>query len=227
MERKPKLVFERFVKTDEVLKTYDGPLYAAIAKQVAYYAGLNPDLVVVNDSVARIRIAGLTFSFLNNGDTVPLEIFGLAYDLALVTFMITKADDVYRVVNLVAKALGLVGTTELQLLKHFQLLAKKAGMDYSFTYEETFAGEYSLVLTLTHPKVDAFKERFTILAIEKDMSFTVACCADSDKMDGFLAESDSITIAVGQVCSYILSILTSIGANLLKLENADQPRTVQ
>ena len=77
MERKPKLVFERFMKTDEVLKTYDGPLYVAIAKQVAYYAGLNSDLVDINDNVARIRIAGYVFSFLNNGDTVPLEIFGL------------------------------------------------------------------------------------------------------------------------------------------------------
>ena len=129
MERKPKLVFERFMKTDEVLKTYDGPPYVAIAKQVAYYAGLNPDLVDINDNVARIRIAGFAFSFLNNGDTVPLEIFGLTYDLVPVTFTITKPDDIYVVVNLVAKALGLMNTTELQLLRHFQLLAKKTGME--------------------------------------------------------------------------------------------------
>lgn len=227
MERKPKLIFERFVKTDDVLKTYDGPLYAAIAKQVAYYAGLNPDLVVVNDSAARIHIAGYVFSFLNNGDTVPLEIFGLTYDLQLVTFMITKADDVYTVVNLVTKALGLTGITELQLLKHFQILAKKAGMDYRFTYEKTTAGDYGLVFTVSSPKVAAFKERFTILAFEKDMTFIIACCADSDKLDGFLAENDSAAIAIGQACSYILSILNSIGANLLMLEGTDQPRNVQ
>lgn len=227
MERKPMTIFGQFVKTDEVLKTYDGPLYAAIAKQVAYYAGLNPDLVEINDSVARIRIAGFAFSFLNNGDTVPLEIFGLANDLALVTFMITKADDVYTVVNLVTKALGLTGITELQILKHLQILAKKAGMDYRFTYEKTTAGDYGLVFTVSNPKVEAFKERFTILAFEKDMTFIIACAADSDKLDGFLAENDSAAIAIGQACSYILSILTSIGANLLKLEGTDQPRTVQ
>lgn len=222
MERKPKLIFGQFVRTDEDLKTYDGPLYAAIAKQVAYYAGLNPDLVVVNDSAARIRIAGLTFSFLNNGDTVPLEIFGLAYDLALVTFMITKADDVYTVVNLITKALGLIGTTELQLLKHFQILAKKAGMEYTFTYEKTSTGDYCLMFTIAHPKVAAFKERFTIVAIKKDMTITIACAADSDKLDGFLAESDNVTIAVSQACSYILNIVATIAANLLKLEHTEQ-----
>lgn len=227
MERKPMTIFGQFVKTDEVLKTYDGPLYAAIAKQVAYYAGLNPDLVDINDNVARIRIAGFAFSFLNNGDTVPLEIFGLANDLALVTFMITKADDVYTVVNLVTKALGLTGITELQILKHLQILAKKAGMDYRFTYEKTTTGDYGLVFTVSNPKVEAFKERFTILAFEKDMTFIIACVADSDKLDGFLAESDSAAIAIGQACSYILSILTSIGANLLKPGGAQQPRTVQ
>lgn len=227
MERKPKLVFERFIKTDEVLKTYDGPLYAAIAKQVAYYAGLNPDLVVINDNVARICIAGFAFSFLNNGDTVPLEIFGLTYDLVPMTFTITEADDVYVVVNLVAKALGLAHTTELQLLKHFQLLAKKTGMDYCFTYEKMTSGDYSTVFTIIHPKVDAFKERFTILAIEKDMTFTIACCADSDKLDGFLAENDSATIAVSQVCSYILGIIASVAANLLKLDVDEQLHSVQ
>ena len=227
MERKPKLVFERFMKTDEALKTYDGPLYVAIAKQVAYYAGLNPDLVDINDNVARIRIAGYAFSFLNNGDTVPLEIFGLTYDLQPVTFMITKADDVYTVVNLVAKALGLMNTTELQLLRHFQLLAKKTGMDYRFTYEKATSGDYNLVFTIIHPKVDAFKERFTILAIEKDMTFTIACQADSDKLDGFLAENDSATIAVSQVCSYILGIIASVAANLLKLDVDEQPHPVQ
>ena len=83
------------------------------------------------------------------------------------------------------------------------------------------------MFTIIHPKVDAFKERFTILAFEKDMTFIIACAADSDKLDGFLAENDSAAIAIGQVCSYILSILTSIGANLLKLEGSEQPRTVQ
>lgn len=227
MERKPKLIFGQFVRTDEDLKVYDGPLYAAIAKQVAYYSGLNPDLVVVDDNAARIRIAGFGFSFINDGDTVPLEIYGLTYDLQPVTFTITKPDDVYTVVNLVAKALGLIGITELQLLRHFQILAKKTGMDYRFTYERTATGDYSLVFTITHPKVAAFKERFTIVAIEKDMTFTIACCADSDKLDGFLAENDSAAIAVSQVCSYILGIVASVAANLLKLDVAEQPHSVQ
>lgn len=227
MERKPKLVFERFVKTDEVLKTYEGPLYAAIAKQVAYYAGLNPDLVDITDNAASIRIAKFVFSFLNKGDTAVLEITGLVYDSVPVTFTITKADDVYTVVNLITKALGLIGTTELQLLKHFQILAKKAGMEYTFTYEKTATGDYCLIFTIVHPKVAAFKERFTILAIEKDMTITIACAADSDKLDGFLAENDNATIAVGQVCSYILNVVATIAANLLKLEDTEQSHCVQ
>ena len=141
--------------------------------------------------------------------------------------MITKADDVYTVVNLVAKALGLMNTTELQLLRHFQLLAKKTGMDYRFTYEKATSGDCNLVFTIIHPKVDAFKERFTILAIKKDMTFTIACQADSDKLDGFLAENDSATIAVSQVCSYILGIIASVAANLLKLDVDEQPHPVQ
>lgn len=227
MERKPKLIFGQFVKTDETLKTYDGPLYAAIAKQAAYYAGLNPDLVAITDSAASIRIAKFVFSFLNKGDTAVLEITGLAYDSVPVTFTIAKAGDIYLVVNLITKALGLIGTTELQLLKHFQILAKKAGMDYHFTYEKTSTGDYCLMFTIAHPKVAAFKERFTILAIEKDMIITIACAADSDKLDGFLAESDSITVAVGQVCSYILNIVATIAANLLKIEDTDQSHCVQ
>ena len=95
-------------------------------------------------------------------------------------------------------------------------------MNYTFTYEKTSTGDYCLMFTIAHPKVAAFKERFTILAIEKDMTITIACAADSDKPDGFLAESDNVTIAVSQVCSYILNIVATIAANLLKLEHTEQ-----
>lgn len=162
MKRAVEMALSEFVQTDKELKTFDGPAYRALALQVAYYLGLDTNLVTKGEKGAAICIGKVVAMFNPIEDTehIQVELVGLLYDLEGVTFTYKKPSDIYPLVNMIAKATGARGTTEMQILRRIQAVMRRARLDASFTYGEIKENTYGIIADLELPEIEKAKARF-------------------------------------------------------------------
>lgn len=212
MERVIEMALSEFVETDKELKTFEGPAYRALALQVAHYLGLDKDLVTKGKNSSAICIGRIVAMFEPIEDTnhIQVELVGPLYNLEGITFTYKKANDVYPLVNMIAKAIGVMGITELQLLRRISELMSIANIDVTFTYGQVSENNYGIIMEVEDPDIKGVKARFYVQAISQDLVIIATCKAASDIYDGMETKSENPARVVKEICDYVLETFKQI-----------------
>lgn len=212
MERTIEMALSEFVETDKELKTFEGPAYRALALQVAHYLGLNTDLVTKGENSSAICIGRIVAMFkpIEDTDHIQVELVGPLYNLEGITFIYKEPKDVYPLVSMIAKAIGVMGITEFHLLRRISELMSIANIDVTFTYGQIGENTYGIIMEVEDPDIKGVKARFYLQAISQDLVIIATCKAVSDIYDGMETKSENAARVVKEVCDYVLDTFKQI-----------------
>lgn len=221
MKRTIEMALSELVETDKELKKFEGPAYRALALQVAHYLGLNTDLVTKGENSSAICIGRIVAMFrpIEGTEHIQVELVGPLYNLEGITFTYKKSNDVYPLVSMIAKAIGVMGITELQLLRRISELMSIANIDVTFTYgqvsKDSSVGQvgennYGIIMEVEDPDIKSVKASFYLQAISQDLVIIATCKAASDIYDGMETKSENPARVVKEICDYVLETFKQI-----------------
>ena len=130
------------------------------------------------------------FQPIEGTDHIKVELVGLLYDLEEVVFTYKQPSDIYPLVNMIVKASGAIGTTEMQLLRRIQVTMRKSKVDVSFSYGEIAENTYGVIIDLEYPEVENAKARFYLQATQHDLETIAICKAEADMCDGLETKNE-------------------------------------